>query len=107
MVGTALGAPLVLENVRAHRGHALTVKLAGKGKNRFAIGARVVVRTGTKTHPFLVHAGSGFMSSGDTALHVGLGAVAKVDAIDVTWPSGKTSHLADVPADVPLTITEP
>ena len=107
VVGTALGAPLVLENVRAHRGHALTVKLAGKGKNRFGIGARVVVRVGSKVHPFIVHAGSGFMSSGDTALHAGLGDATHVDAIDVTWPSGKLSHVADVPPDAPLTITEP
>jgi hypothetical protein len=107
VVGTALGSPLLLENVRAHRGHALAVKLAGKGKNRFAIGARVVFHASGKSHPFLVHAGSGFMSSGDTTLHLGLGTATKVDAIDVTWPSGKTSHLADVPADVPLVIDEP
>ena len=107
VVGSALGRPLRLQNVRAARGHALEIRLVGRGKNTQGIGARVVVRAGGHSWPAIVHAGSSFMSSNDARVHVGLGAATKADSIDVTWPSGKTSRLDGVPAGTPLTISEP
>ena len=93
--------------MRTSRGHALTVRLAGKGKNRNGIGARVTVFSGKKSMPALVHAGHGYLSSDDGTLHFGLGHRTTADAIEVRWPNGKITHLDEVPADVPLTIAEP
>ena len=107
VIGSALGRPLLLENVRAPRGHALGITLVGAGKNRRGIGAKVTVHVGSRAMPAIVHAGSGWESSDDGHLHFGLGAADHVDSIEVRWPSGKTSTLAVTPAGAPLVITEP
>ncbi|GAC1352697.1 MAG: hypothetical protein NVS3B20_13890 [Polyangiales bacterium] len=98
MVGTALGRPLILENVREKRGHAVRLKLRGAGKNPFAIGARVTVRAGSRSWPVMIHAGSSFMSTSDTRVNVGVGLATEV-SVDVHWPSGTWSHIARLATD--------
>ena len=109
VVGTAFGRPLLFQNVRANRGHSLDIRLAGKGKNTRGIGARVTARASGRVWTAVVHAGSSFMSSDDARVHFGLGSVAKLDSVDVRWPSGAMSHLNDVTigAGAPLRIAEP
>jgi hypothetical protein len=107
VVGTAVGRPLLLRNVRRARGHALNLTLRGKGKNTAAIGARVTLTAAGRTATAMTHAGSSYHSTSDGVLHFGLGAATVVDRIEVRWPTGKRSELTSVPADTPLTITEP
>ena len=107
VVGTALGRPLLLRGVHGPRGHWLGVALAGKGKNSRGVGARVVVRAGAQTWTALVHAGLGYRSSIDAPLHFGLGDAPRVDSIEIAWPSGARSSLADGPGDRMVTIAEP
>ena len=106
VVGTAQGRPLLLENVRAPRGHALNIVLAGAGKNSRGIGARITVHVGARVMPAIVHAGSSWMSSDDGRTHFALGAATSADSIEVRWPSGKVTNLGSTPADVPLTVRE-
>jgi hypothetical protein len=80
--------------VRLHRNLGndnqwVKVRLKGKGKNRFGIGARVKVIT-EKGASFLreVHAGRGTQSQDDTLLHFGLGPDAASVKVEVTWPTG-------------------
>jgi enediyne biosynthesis protein E4 len=87
VVGTALGAPLLLENIRPRAGHALNLALEGKGKNRRAIGARVIVRAGGRSWAAMVHAGSSFLSSDDGRLHFGIGDPERAD-VEIHWPDG-------------------
>ncbi|MFO0708222.1 MAG: FG-GAP-like repeat-containing protein [Sandaracinus sp.] len=102
VMASAHGAPRVLRNVRPTSGHYLRLVLAGQGA-----GARVEVRWDAgrlvRAHPI----GEGFMGNFDPRVHVGLPAeVSHVD-VDVSWPSGRTSHEAGVAVDRELTITEP
>lgn len=106
VVAAALGKPLVLENVRIGKGSALHLALAGRGKNRFGVGAHVRVHVGARTIPFIAHAGVGYMSSGDPRIHVGVGSATSV-TVDVDWPSGKKSVAIPLPATGTQTITEP
>lgn len=106
VVGTALGRPLLLENVREKRGGSVRLRLVAHGKNPFAIGAKVRVQVGDRTVPFVVHAGSGYLSSGDSRLHVGVGA-AKTVSVDVDWPSGRRTVSLVLPAAGTQTIVEP
>jgi hypothetical protein len=39
-------------------------------------------------------------------VHVGLGAAAQADRVDVRWPNGLEEHWTDVKADQRLTLTE-
>jgi len=107
VIGAAVGRPLLLRNIRERRGHAINVKLRGKGKNTAGIGARIIVTSGTRVATAITHAGSSYHSTSDGTIHFGLGDATIVDKIEVRWPSGKRSELAAVAADKPLTIEEP
>jgi hypothetical protein len=96
----------LLRNEGGSRGNALLVRLMGTGMNREAIGARVRVTTGSVTQRRDVLAGSSYLSQHDQRLHVGLGAAAEADVLEVRWPSGKTETLRDVPAGQIVTIEE-
>ncbi len=99
------GAPdLVVNNVNqeafVYRNNARTlhpannflrVALDGDGKNRFAIGARVVVHAGTNAFTQEQAPARGFQSSVDYVLDFGLGAAAAIDSLRVTWPDGRVS----------------
>jgi enediyne biosynthesis protein E4 len=106
VVASAIGKPLLLENVSAKKGSALHLSLHGRGKNRFAVGARVRVHVGSRTIPFITHAGVGYMSSGDPRIHVGVGSASSV-TVDVDWPSGKKSVGVSLPASGVQTLEEP
>jgi hypothetical protein len=43
----------------------------------------------------------------DTRPFSGLGQTARVDSIEVRWPSGQVQRLGDVPADRVVTVEEP
>jgi hypothetical protein len=53
-----------------------------------------------------VRAGGSYLSQNDPRLHFGLGINAKMDEVEIKWPSGKVENLHDVPADFIYTIVE-
>jgi enediyne biosynthesis protein E4 len=53
-----------------------------------------------------VRSGSSYCSANMRWLHFGLGDAARVDRIEVRWPSGVVSHLGPVPADQRLRVVE-
>ncbi len=64
-------------------------ELAGVGKNRDAVGAKVVVRAGEVEHRRSVHAGEGYLGSSSLRLSFGLGRHPGPVDVRVTWPDGK------------------
>jgi hypothetical protein len=50
--------------------------------------------------------GSSYYSQNDLRLHFGLGKAARVDRIDVRWPSGQRESLADVAVNRIIRIRE-
>jgi hypothetical protein len=63
---------------------------AGKaGSPRDAVGARVYLTANGFTQRVDVLAGGSFASSSDQRPHFGLGAAAKIDKMEVRWPSGR------------------
>jgi enediyne biosynthesis protein E4 len=74
----------------------LRVRLREPGPNPFAIGARVVVKAGTRIWSQTVRAGgTNHASGGPPEVHFGLGDLDEVDAIEVYWADGETSVLED------------
>ncbi len=102
-----LGAPAyLLHNTSGTANHWIAVKLVGHKSNRDGIGAQVEILAGGKRRKRERVAGSGYLSQDDPRVHFGLGAVAKIDSITVTWPSG-TKQLINNPAvDRVVTIEE-
>ncbi|TAJ25035.1 MAG: CRTAC1 family protein, partial [Planctomycetota bacterium] len=73
----------------------LGVRLRQAGANPFAIGAQVRVSAGGRTWLRELRAGTSYLAGNPPELHFGLGALAKIDAIEVRWPDGvRTQHAA-------------
>ena len=71
-------------------GGRLSLRLRGKRKNSWALGATVLMQTGHE--PMIqmrtLTASRGFMSSNDNLLHFGLGEAKKVEKLIIDWPGG-------------------
>ena len=99
--------------------HWITLRLKGRmvidgtGSNADGIGARVYVKTTPKSkkEPLIqvqqVLAGSSYLSMDSIDLEFGLEAPPWWTKFLITWPSGRTQFLEDLPADQVLVITEP
>jgi enediyne biosynthesis protein E4 len=90
----------------AQKNHWLGVRLIGTKSNRDAIGAAIKVTTGDLVSYDQAKGGMSYCSAQDPRIHFGLGAHAKVDALEITWPSGTHEVIKNVPADQYVTIEE-
>jgi hypothetical protein len=91
------GNPVLLRNVNADTHHWVEMKLIGGPKSpRDAVGATVyLTANGTKMRDDVLSGGS-YLSSNDQRVHFGLGDAAKVDQVEIHWPSGAVEKL-DLP----------
>ena len=72
-----------------------------------AIGARVRVVSGKHAQMDEVHCGTSVMSQSDLRLHFGVGQAAKIDLLEVKWPTTqKVEAFANVEPNQILTIKE-
>jgi hypothetical protein len=99
-------APSLLINKTRNSNHRVAFHLIGTKSNRAAIGARVTIHAAGVMQFNEVRGGGSYLSQNDLRLHFGLGAADKMDTVEVSWPSGQTDTLRDVPADFIYTITE-
>jgi hypothetical protein len=100
--------PLAYFHNRSNGGHFLTILLQGKGPttNRDAIGARVTVSAGGKKLVSWRVGGASYQSSSDPRLHFGLGESARIESIEVAWPSGQVDRYSDLAADTGYLLVE-
>lgn len=87
--------------------HWLTIRLIGTTSNRFGIGARVVVTSQGRPQAAEVLSSTGAFTGMQPEAHFGLGGDITAAAVQVFWPSGKSTSLLNVAADQVLTLTEP
>ena len=86
--------------------HFLQVKLEGEGPNRFAIGAKVTVRSGDTLFFQELEPSRGFQSSVDYVLTFGVGARDTLDEVVVEWPDRRQSRMANVAANQRITMKQ-
>jgi hypothetical protein len=98
--------PSLLLNTNRDTNHRVLFKLMGTKSNRAAIGARVTIRAGGVQQIGEVRGGGSYLSQNDLRLHFGLGGAAKIESVEVRWPSGKVETLANVAADSIYRIVE-
>ncbi len=84
--------PSLLVNQVRSSNHWIGIRTVGTKSNRDGIGARVTVKVGARTLVDEVRTGSSYDSNNDMRIHFGLGAAAKIDSIEVRWPSGLTER---------------
>ncbi|HEV2400819.1 MAG TPA: CRTAC1 family protein [Candidatus Sulfotelmatobacter sp.] len=99
--------PTLLRNVVKNQNHWIGLKLVGGPKSpRDAIGAKVFLTAGGIRQRADVFSGASFCSSSDQRVHFGLGTAAKIDKVEIHWPSGATEEVLVSSADRILTIVE-
>lgn len=96
----------LLRNDGGNRRPALLVRAIGSRSNHDGIGARLRLTTGARTQVREVRAGSGYLGQNDPRVHFGLGDAARIDRLEVRWPSGRIEILTDLPANLIVTIRE-
>jgi hypothetical protein len=105
LVNNSHDPPSLFKNSGDH-GNWLLLSLQGTKSNRSAIGARVRVRASGHQQTQEVRSGGGYISQSDFRLHFGLGRAAKVDSIEIRWPSGLLQHFENVSANRIVKIRE-
>lgn len=93
VITTIAHAPSILKNV-ASRGNGLTLRVLDPALQRDAYGAEVRVVAGGRRWLRLVQPAGSYLCSNDPRVHVGLGAAAGYDRIDVAWPDGLQESFA-------------
>ncbi len=84
----------------------LQVSLEGDGHNRFAVGAKVTLRSGERMFFQELMPSRGFQSSSDYLLTFGIGTIDTVESLRVEWPDGRVSVLEDVATDQRLIVRQ-
>ena len=99
--------PALLRNVVKNSNHWLELKLIGGTKSpRDAIGAKIYVTAGGIRQRADVFSGGSYGSSSEQRVHFGLGQSAKVEKIEIHWPSGTKQELSIPGIDRIYTVTE-
>src|SRR4029077_8286162 len=88
--------PSLLVNTLRSGNHWIAFKTLGTPSNRDGIGAKITVKVGKRTLVDEVRSGSSYISQNDLRVHFGLGSAAKVDGVQVRWPSGLLEHFDDL-----------
>jgi len=99
-------APQLLRNDGGNANHWLEILLIGTKSNRDGVGARVKVTAGDLVLYDQRKGGMSYQSAQDPRLHFGLGTRTKIDSIEINWPSGMLTKLANVKADQIIAIQE-
>jgi len=81
-------AAQLLRNDGGNKNHWIEVRLVGTRSNRDGIGASVRVQAGGMKWVDEAKGGGSYQSAHDPRIHFGLGDAARIDSIEVRWPSG-------------------
>jgi len=99
-------APTLLRNEGGNKNHWLSVRTVGTLSNRDGIGACLILRASGRNQIDEVRSGGSYLSQNDLRVHFGLGQTAKIDSLEIHWPSGITDKLKNLPVDQFLTVQE-
>ena len=86
--------------------HYIEVKLEGEGRNRFGVGSKVTLETGSQKLFQELSPTRGFQSSTDYPLTFGLGKIDTVSSVTVEWPDGRVSNLKNFAANQRITVKQ-
>ena len=98
--------PTLLRNQGGNRNNWIGLELIGRQSNRAAVGAVITWQTGKIKRSRLKTAGGSYLASHDPREVLGLGSAAKVDSVEIRWPSGKVDRLANPPINRYLKVIE-
>jgi len=101
-------APVLLRNTTTPSGAWIGLQLEGTRSNRDAIGAKVVVQSGSRRLVRWIEGGGSYLSSHDKRLLFGLGAgPPSAVSAEISWPSGRSQVVAGLAINRYRKIVEP
>jgi hypothetical protein len=93
------GPPLLLRNEQSLGHHWVRLKLIGTRSNRDAIGAWIKLRAGGHVQSRQVMPTRSYLSQSELPVTFGLGNAARIDSVEILWPSGTSQKVAPPPID--------
>jgi enediyne biosynthesis protein E4 len=99
-------SPSLLVNQVRTANHWIGLRTVGTKSNRDGIGAKVAVKVGPRVLVDEVRSGSSYDSNSDIRIHFGLGAVSKIEWVQIRWPNGLTEQFDNIPVDTIRTLKE-
>jgi enediyne biosynthesis protein E4 len=106
VINNVYAVPSLLVNSARLANHWVAFRTVGTRSNRDGIGARITVKIGNRTLVDEVRSGSSYISQNDLRVHFGLGSAAKLDLVQVRWPSGVMERFEDLSVDGIRTLKE-
>jgi enediyne biosynthesis protein E4 len=106
VINNVYARPSLLVNRSPSHNHWVAFKTVGTRSNRDGIGAKLTVKAGKRTLVDEVRSGSSYISQSDLRVHFGLGSAAKLDSVQVRWPSGLVELFNDLSVDAIHTLKE-
>ena len=84
--------------------HFLEIQLKGEAQNKFAVGAKVVIKQNDNIQTGYLNATKGFESASLQYVHFGTGKDSIIDEVQVLWPDGKSQIFNQVKTNQRLTV---
>lgn len=88
------------------KNHWIAVHLIGTKSNRDGLGAALKISAGDFVSYDQAKGGMSYCSAQDPRIHFGLGSHARVDTLEIVWPSGARDVIHDISADQIVTVEE-
>jgi len=99
-------APLLLRNQGGNKNNWVGLQLVAKKSNPAAVGAVITWAAGAMKRSRLHTGGGSYLSSQDPREILGIGQAAKMDSIEIRWPSGTVDKLTNVPLNKYIKVVE-
>jgi hypothetical protein len=106
VINNIYARPSLLVNTVRSGNHWIAFKAVGTRSNRDGIGAKITLKIGKRTLVDEVRSSSSYISQNDLRVHFGLGAMDKVETVQVRWPSGLVEHFDRLAVDTIHTLKE-
>jgi hypothetical protein len=99
-------APVLLRNQGGNSNNWLGLQLVATKSNPAAVGALITWQAGGVKRSRLKTGGGSYLASHDPREVLGLGAAAKLDSLEIRWPSGQVDRLTNLPLNTYVKVVE-
>jgi enediyne biosynthesis protein E4 len=106
LVSNQNDAAQLFHNEDASPNHWVSFLTLGTRSNRDGRHARITLTAGGRRHVGVVRAGSSYASHSDRRVYFGLGSAARIERVEIRWPSGQRDTLTGLAADTGYVVTE-
>lgn len=99
--------PYLLYRNDSQEGATVLIRLIGRDRNRWGIGATVKIVTELGSHWRTLSSSQGYASANAPVLHFGLGKAKFIRKLEVTWPRGEVQEFANLAVDRRFNVRQP